>query len=86
MVVNRARRECEGTPMRHDYDLPSDWHTYTPEEKCRWYTLERNRRQALRQKEAGAMPYLEMLESKVFDRMTRKAEARSGTVDVSDYR
>ena len=34
---------------RHDYDLPSNWDEMTDEEKSRWYTQERCRRQAMRQ-------------------------------------
>jgi hypothetical protein len=71
--------------MRHDYNHPSDWHTYTDAEKCRWYTQERARRQVIRQKEAGAMVSLDYLEREVFDRLQRRSEARAGTVDVSNY-
>jgi len=35
--------------MRHDYDLPPDWESMTDEEKCRWMTQERCRRQAVSQ-------------------------------------
>ena len=34
---------------RHDYQLPSDWEEMSDEEKSRWYTQERCRRQAMRQ-------------------------------------
>ena len=34
---------------RHDYELPSDWEEMSDEEKSRWYTQERCRRQAMRQ-------------------------------------
>ena len=34
---------------KHDYDFPSDWDKITDEEKSRWYTQERCRRQAMRQ-------------------------------------
>jgi len=34
---------------KHDYDFPSDWDKMTDEEKSRWYTQERCRRQAMRQ-------------------------------------
>ncbi len=33
----------------HDYDHPPDWHKMSDEEKSRWYTQERCRRQAMRQ-------------------------------------
>jgi hypothetical protein len=33
----------------HDYDHPPDWEEMTDEEKSRWYTQERCRRQAMRQ-------------------------------------
>lgn len=32
-----------------DYDLPIDWETFTADEKARWYTQERARRQHARQ-------------------------------------
>ena len=35
--------------MRHDYDLPPDWAAMTDEERSRWLTQERCRRQAQRQ-------------------------------------
>ncbi|TQQ82754.1 hypothetical protein EGH24_04740 [Halonotius terrestris] len=35
--------------MRHDYDLPPDWDALTAEEKSRWMTQERCRRQAMQQ-------------------------------------
>jgi phage pi2 protein 07 len=35
--------------MRHDYDLPPDWDSMTDEEKSRWMTQERCRRQAVSQ-------------------------------------
>jgi hypothetical protein len=33
----------------HDYEHPPDWEEMTDEEKSRWYTQERCRRQAMRQ-------------------------------------
>jgi len=33
----------------HDYNHPPDWEEMTDEEKSRWYTQERCRRQAMRQ-------------------------------------
>jgi len=35
--------------MRHDYDFPPDWAAMTDEEKSRWMTQERCKRQAKRQ-------------------------------------
>ena len=35
--------------MRHDYDLPPDWDALSDEEKSRWMTQERCRRQVQRQ-------------------------------------
>jgi phage pi2 protein 07 len=35
--------------MRHDYGLPPDWGSMTDEEKSRWMTQERCRRQAVSQ-------------------------------------
>ena len=38
--------------MRHDYDLPGDWASMSQEEKSRWMTQERARRQSKRQTSA----------------------------------
>jgi len=35
--------------MRHDYKLPQEWDSMTDEEKSRWMTQDRCRRQAIRQ-------------------------------------
>ncbi len=35
--------------MRHDYDLPPEWDAMSDEEKSRWFTQERCRRQAMAQ-------------------------------------
>lgn len=72
--------------MRHDYNLPAGWPDMTDAEKSRWYTQERCRRQVIKQKEAGAMVSLDYIEREVFDRLRRKQEARSGTVDMAEYR
>jgi uncharacterized protein HemY len=37
-----------------DYEFPLDWESMTPAEKDEWFKQERARRQAERQKEAGA--------------------------------
>lgn len=34
---------------KHDYNFPPDWEEMSDEEKSRWYTQERCRRQAMRQ-------------------------------------
>lgn len=36
--------------VRHDYDFPADWESYTPEEKDRWFHQERALRQAVSQR------------------------------------
>lgn len=57
--------------MRHDYDLPPDWEALSDEEKSRWMTQERCRRQAANQQTATT--------KKIEDRsvrMERKLEAR----------
>jgi len=36
--------------MRHDYTLPPDWDAMSDEEKSRWMTQERCRRQAMNQR------------------------------------
>lgn len=35
--------------MRHDYDLPPDWDALSDQEKSKWMTQERCRRQAKKQ-------------------------------------
>ena len=35
--------------MRHDYDLPPEWDAMSDDEKSRWFTQERCRRQAMSQ-------------------------------------
>jgi len=35
--------------MRHDYDLPPDWDAMSDDEKSRWFSQERCRRQAMAQ-------------------------------------
>jgi len=40
--------------MRHDYNLPPGWDSMTAEERCRWLTQERTRRQAVRQQTASS--------------------------------
>lgn len=63
-----------------DYNHPDWWHDddVTDEERAEWYTLERNRRQVMRQIDAGAMPATEaMIRS-----ADRRGEARSETVDL----
>jgi hypothetical protein len=38
--------------MRHDYTLPAEWNAMSDEERCRWLTQERCRRQAMNQQTA----------------------------------
>lgn len=57
--------------MRHDYDLPPDWSAMTDEEKSRWMTQERCRRQVRRQ---GRATQSRMEERR--DRVERILEAR----------
>jgi len=44
MVLMRTEQ-----PMRHDYDLPPDWDAMSDDEKSRWFSQERCRRQAMSQ-------------------------------------
>jgi len=67
--------------MRHDYDLPQCWDTLTDEQKDTWYKGERARRQALRQDTTVARRAKELRR-----RRERKAQARSETVDLGDWR
>ncbi|RJX44840.1 hypothetical protein DM826_01675 [Halonotius aquaticus] len=57
--------------MRHDYDLPPDWAAMTDEEKSRWMTQERCRRQARRQQTPAAAAV-----DATAERVERKLEAR----------
>lgn len=57
--------------MRHDYDLPPDWDAMTDEEKSRWMTQERCRRQAQQQGIPSLRPT-----SHLSDRIERILEAR----------
>lgn len=60
--------------MRHDYDLPPDWAAMTDEEKSRWMTQDRARRQALSQQ----TPHREHAR-KTAEREARKRSAHPGT-------
>jgi len=66
--------------MRHDYDLPPDWATMTDEERSRWLTQERCRRQAARQGLGDKQLQKEQ------ERVERKIDSRPGFVKVSEYR
>jgi len=67
--------------MRHDYDFPQCWDTLTDEQKDTGYKGERARRQALRQDTPAARRAHELQR-----RRERKAQARSETVDLGDWR
>jgi len=67
--------------MRHDYNLPPGWAGMTDEQKCRWMTQDRALRQALRQD----TPTARHLEN-ALERANRRADARSGTVDLGGER
>jgi len=68
--------------MRHDYDLPPDWEDFSDEEKSRWLTQERCRRQADRQ---GTNVNADVLEEEE-ESIERRIEARPGFVRLSEYR
>lgn len=63
--------------MRHDYDLPAEWHSMSADEKCQWMTQERCRRQALRQQTATSYRATHDME-----RLQRVLDARSETTEV----
>jgi hypothetical protein len=65
--------------MRHDYDLPQDWATMSGEEKSKWLTQERCRRQAVRQ----GLEDKQLQKEK--ERVERKAEANPAFVKLEDY-
>lgn len=67
--------------MSHDYDLPADWDAMTDEEKCEWMTAERSRRQAMRQDTSASRKI-----KKAQERLKRRAESRSHTVSLEEYR
>ena len=57
--------------MRHDYDLPADWPSMSPEERDQWFHEERARRQAMSQK----TPYRVHMENHI-ERLVRRELAR----------
>ena len=63
--------------MRHDYDLPPDWNAKTEEERSRWMTQERCRRQFQRQQ----TPAKKEVNSEK-RRIARKMKAHPATVPV----
>jgi len=67
--------------MRHDYNLPREWPDMTDSEKCRWYTQERCRRQAERQRTG----YSRRMEKKA-KRDARKRKASPAHVKLEEYR
>lgn len=79
--------EAENTQNNTDYDFPQ-WFwddDVTNEERSRWMTQDRCRRQVKRQAEAGGMK-ITMERMKGLEREQRKVEADSGYVDVEEYR
>lgn len=64
--------------MRHDYDLPPNWAAMTDEEKSRWMTQERCRRQAQNQKMSATDQVLDNDR----ERIHRKLKAHPATVPV----
>lgn len=62
--------------MRHDYDHPPEWNSMSDEEKSRWMTQERCRRQNKRIQSDGVAQY----KDSVKDRVARILRAR-GYVD-----
>lgn len=66
---------------RHDYDLPPEWAGMSQDERHRWLTQERCRRQASRQRTAHA----ERVES-AGARLRRRLDARPETIDVTVHR
>jgi len=67
--------------MPTDYDLPVNWHDLTDEKKSRWYTQERCRRQAMRQRTGYAQHMAEKAE-----RDARKRAASPAHVKLDEYR
>ena len=63
--------------MTHDYDLPPDWAAMSDEEKSRWMTQERCKRQALSQR----TPYREHAR-RTAEREARKQSAHPSTIPV----
>lgn len=64
-----------------DYTLPSDWHSKTDLEKDRWYKQERVYRQAISQDTPWARR-----QRKIRERMKRRREASSDTLNLEDWR
>jgi hypothetical protein len=66
--------------VRHDYILPPEWDDMTDEERSRWMTQERCRRQAMRQDTA----YGRYLRNR-HERMRRRFKA-NGYEDLAEKR
>jgi hypothetical protein len=64
-----------------DYDLPIEWEGMSDEEKCRWLTQERCRRQSKRMGTQLQEEFDDMEE-----RRDRKVEADPGMVNLKDNR
>jgi len=66
---------------RHDYELPPEWPAMDASERHVWFTQERCRRQASRQRTAHA----ERVEA-AGARLRRRLDARPETIDVTVHR
>lgn len=69
------------TVMRHDYDLPLDWESMNDEERSKWMTQERCRRQSMNQDTTTSKAM-----KKQENKHIRKISARPNTVSLSEYR
>lgn len=67
--------------MRHDYDLPPDWEAMDSDEKSKWMTQDRAKRQAMRQSTASAKEIEDGEE-----RRDRRVSARNETVSLEEKR
>lgn len=81
-IANTHPRDRRGETMTTDYQFPTwfwDPET-TDEDRHIWMTQDRCRRQAMRQDTPWARAVRKQIE-----RQTRREQARSGTVDVTEY-
>jgi len=64
----------------HDYNHPPEWPSMSDQERADWYTRERARRQAMRQRGTGDRL------SRAQERFDRRHAARPETVSLEDNR
>jgi len=67
--------------MRHDYNLPPDWEAMDSDERSRWMTQQRAKKQAMNQHTASSKEIKDREE-----RRDRRVNARSETESLEEKR